>query len=235
EAALLQVVAQSRRFLVREHPLPRLAQVGDRILEQLRVVEGEDVGLLRVRVQVAELVDDLHEVLFARRVVMRPRQPLRRIAVVGAVADADEQQHDDRRAGPPHGLSFFAWRSRIARVLRARSVSSFSISASYAASLIDPFFSRSPAICCSIALRSSTSAFIAGSLVSTLSASSARPVPRNSEAAKWPAPAGPPSSITACSVSRLPFCWNACTTLVFANSNASPIDTCPLRSRSADG
>ena len=48
-------------------------------------------------------------------------------------------------------------------------------------------------------------------------------------------PAGPftPSSIVACSVSSSPFCSNAFVTFDFAYSNASAIETWPLRSRSA--
>ena len=69
------------------------------------------------------------------------------------------------------------------------------------------FFSLSAAICCSSASCSSTSARIAGSRESTVSAPSARPVPRNSAAASRPSP---PSSSVACSVSSSPFCWNAC-------------------------
>src|SRR5262249_25328763 len=272
EAALLQKGAQAERLLIGHHPAAGLAQVGNRVLEQFRIVEGDDVGLLRVRVQVGQLVHDLHEVLFAGRIVVRPRQALRREAVIGAVADphegepavvrgvgpdlftpaapaepaaeaattlrqhrggaADGQDRDERADDRAHYRSFFACRSRIAFVLRARSVSSFSICSSYWASGMLPLRSFNAAIWRSIASFSSTSFLIAGSLVSATSAESARPMPRNIDDASCPSL---PSSIVACSVSSSPFCWNACTTLAFANSNASASDTWPLRSRSADG
>src|SRR5260221_2885890 len=57
----------------------------------------------------------------------------------------DEHGRDDREAGagPTHGFSFFAFRSRIAFVFSAISVSSFSICASYLSGSIDAFSNRS--------------------------------------------------------------------------------------------
>src|SRR5439155_293343 len=72
EATLQQVRTKVGRLLVRHEPAARLGHVGERILEQVRIVERKDVALLRVRRQIADLVHDLHEVPLAGRVVVRP-------------------------------------------------------------------------------------------------------------------------------------------------------------------
>src|SRR5947207_6401125 len=127
-----------------------------------------------------------------------------------------------------HCRSFLACRSRIAFVFSASWVSSFSICASYCAASIDGFISRSAAIWRSMASRSSTSARTSGSEVSTFAAACAGA--RNSAEASDPFT---PSSSVACSDSSSPSCSNVLTTLAFAYSNASAIETRPLRSRSA--
>src|SRR2546422_3138782 len=163
EPALEQVLAKVNGLVLGEREKPGLRHVRDRIPEHLGIVEAEDVRFLHVRVQVAQLVQNLHEVALARRVVVRPRNPLRDVrhrrtiaqahkcepAVVrrighhrlGAAAIAAEAalrdtvqrgRRHEQRSGDRHGnsvhrwSSFFAWRSRIAFVFSARSVSSFS-------------------------------------------------------------------------------------------------------------
>ncbi len=242
EAALLQVRAQARRLLVGHDPGAGLAHVRDRVLEQLRIVERQDVRFVRVRVQVAQLVQDLHEMLLAGRVVVRPRQPLRGEAVVGAVAQPHEREpavvrrvrlnrlapvaaaeaaaaeaaplrerarHAAIAAAPAGPAACVltacpscACRSRSALVFSARSVSSFSICASYCAASIDGLHQPQRG---DLAARSRRAPRRApsppGSVMSTFSAASARPVPRNTVAASWPSP---PSSSVACSVRSSP-------------------------------
>src|SRR5207237_9766016 len=121
-------------------------------------------------------------------VVLRVRHHFARTGARAATAEAaaplcerrraqPEHDHDGsdrgaraRRHTPRHRLSFFACRSRIALVLSARSVSSFSICASYCAWSIPVLRSFSAAICWSIASFSSTSCLIGGLLVSPGSA-----------------------------------------------------------------
>src|SRR5437588_1015644 len=109
EAAFEQEGAQVRRFLRRHRPRPGFAEVRDGIPEQLRTVERQDIGLLGVRVEIAHLVEDLHEMLFARRVIVRPHHGLRGVAVVRTVPNAHEREaavvgrvrlNRNRRAAP---------------------------------------------------------------------------------------------------------------------------------------
>src|SRR4051812_3986825 len=74
EAALEQVGAQSGRLLVGQGPEARLAHVGHGVLEELGIVEGQDVAALLVRIERGQLLEHLHEVGLAARIVVVPLQ-----------------------------------------------------------------------------------------------------------------------------------------------------------------
>src|SRR5437899_1398543 len=92
EAALLQIRAKRRRFIVGDVPAARLAEVDDGVLEELGIVERHHVGLVDVRLQVADLVEDLHHVPLAFGVIVRPRNALRLVGDGRAVAKADKDE-----------------------------------------------------------------------------------------------------------------------------------------------
>src|SRR5262249_28624495 len=92
EPALHEIRAEAGGLLLGERQISGLGHVGHRIPEDLRIVEPEDVDLLEVRVEQAQLVQDLHEMTLAGRVVVRPRHPLRHVIQPGPVAKAHERE-----------------------------------------------------------------------------------------------------------------------------------------------
>jgi hypothetical protein len=105
EAALLQVRSEPLGFRIGHVPPADFDDVRDRILEQLRVVQPQAVDFLGARPEVADLVQNPHQVLFGERIAVRPcGQALvpvaarrgrvihaneRELAVVGRVADLE--------------------------------------------------------------------------------------------------------------------------------------------------
>jgi len=73
---LLQIRAQPGRLLVVHLPPAGLGHVGQRVLEQVRIVQCEDVRRVRVSVQIGDLVQDLHQIQF------RPAAAAKRIGHV---------------------------------------------------------------------------------------------------------------------------------------------------------
>jgi hypothetical protein len=94
EAALLDVRAQRLRLAIRERPPADLDDVGDRILEQIRIVQRQRIRVVGVRREVADVVHDLHQVLFGDRVAVDPRRPAAGPVAAGRrfVLDADERE-----------------------------------------------------------------------------------------------------------------------------------------------
>src|SRR5262245_39758154 len=93
EAAFLEIRAEALGFLVGRHPVARLDHVGDRIVEQLRIVERQDVRPVDPRVHVRDLLQDLPEMHFAARIVVRPRRTAALPAEpAAAVTDAEEHE-----------------------------------------------------------------------------------------------------------------------------------------------
>ena len=91
EAALLHVGAEVRGLRVGHLPPADLDDVGDRILEQLRIVEGHGVdGFLSAEIR--NLVHNFDQVLFGDRIAVRPgRQTAPPVAAgVALVDDAHE-------------------------------------------------------------------------------------------------------------------------------------------------
>ena len=74
EPALLHVRAKRRCFAVGHRPPVDFDDVGDRVVKELRIVERERVDLV-VRVEEADLIQDLHEVAFRQRIAVAPRRP----------------------------------------------------------------------------------------------------------------------------------------------------------------
>ncbi len=72
EAALEQVRAKGFGLPIREVPEAGLPHERDGILEQLRIVEGENQAAVHPDVEAGQLVDDLRQVLFGARVVVIP-------------------------------------------------------------------------------------------------------------------------------------------------------------------
>src|SRR5262249_48873542 len=70
EASLLKVRPEAKRLLVGHRPEAGLAHVGDRVLEELRVVEREDVRTLGIRADRGQRGEDLREMLFGGRIAV---------------------------------------------------------------------------------------------------------------------------------------------------------------------
>src|SRR3989441_1174133 len=94
EAAFLDVGAQRRGLAVRERPPADLDDVRDRILEQLRIIEREDVRIVCMRPEVADVVHDPHQVLLGDGIAVHPRGPAARPVATRRrlVLDADERE-----------------------------------------------------------------------------------------------------------------------------------------------
>ena len=94
EPALFQIGAEALGFLVGHRPEARLRHVGDRIVEQLRIVERQDVRAVEARLDVGDLLQDLREVDLAARIVVRPLRPAASAAepTAGGVAQPDEHE-----------------------------------------------------------------------------------------------------------------------------------------------
>src|SRR5207244_11185829 len=73
EAALQQVRAERGSLFVVHRPEARLGHVRDWVLAQVRVVEGQNVALLDVRIEVADLVEDFRQVPLGIGIAVRPR------------------------------------------------------------------------------------------------------------------------------------------------------------------
>ena len=73
EAALQQVGAERLCFAVGEGPEPRLPHERDRVFEEIRIVERQDLVAVVVDVEVGQLADDRREVLLSPRVIVVPR------------------------------------------------------------------------------------------------------------------------------------------------------------------
>src|SRR5262249_17989763 len=70
---LQEVTAKRLRFAVRERPETRLPHERDRVLEEIRIVERQDLIAVVVDVEIRKLADDRREVLLSARVVVTPR------------------------------------------------------------------------------------------------------------------------------------------------------------------
>ena len=96
EAALQQVGAKRLCFAVGEVPEPGLPHERDRVLEQIRIVERQDLVAVVVDVEVRELTDDRREVLLRARVIVTPRvlnaETTVRRREVGAPAKPDKSE-----------------------------------------------------------------------------------------------------------------------------------------------
>jgi hypothetical protein len=73
EAALQQVGAKRLGFAVGQGPKTGLPHERERILEQIRIVERQDLIAVVVDVEIRQLADDRREVLLRARVVVTPR------------------------------------------------------------------------------------------------------------------------------------------------------------------
>ena len=62
EAAFQEIRAQTGRLLVVHGPEPRLREIGNRILAQLRVVEREHAAFVDMRIQVADFLQDSRQI-----------------------------------------------------------------------------------------------------------------------------------------------------------------------------
>ena len=72
EATLLDVVLNARQLAVIHLPEARLGHVGNRIREDLRVVQPEDVAAFEMRFDERDLLEDPREVALGPRVVVGP-------------------------------------------------------------------------------------------------------------------------------------------------------------------
>ena len=73
EAAFLKIGAQPLSFRVGHVPPSDFDDVRDRVLEELGVVQPQAVDFLRARPEIADLVENPHQVLFGQRIAVRPR------------------------------------------------------------------------------------------------------------------------------------------------------------------
>jgi hypothetical protein len=73
EAALLQIRTQAGRLTIGHGPPADFDDVGDRILEEFRIVERDGVDLVLVGADEADLVHDLHQVALGERIAVDPR------------------------------------------------------------------------------------------------------------------------------------------------------------------
>src|SRR5262249_58211193 len=93
EAALQQICSKRLGLAVRQAPEPWLPHVGDRILEQLRVVERQDAAAVLADVKVSQLTQDLAQVLLGTRVIVIPGgRPAPAKASVAAPAEAHKRE-----------------------------------------------------------------------------------------------------------------------------------------------
>src|ERR1041385_2016257 len=94
EAALLQVRAEPGHFLLVRRPVARLAEIGERELEQLRVVERQDGAAVGAHPHRGQLLEDLRKVGVRLRVVVAPLD-----VPVDPVLDAAALGEPDPRVG----------------------------------------------------------------------------------------------------------------------------------------
>ena len=96
EPALQEVVTEVLRFRFVRDPEPWLGHVDDRVLEDPRIVQVEDVAAVDPDAHVRDVVDDRRQVSIRRRVVVLPaaaaEEPAREPAAGGVVADARKHE-----------------------------------------------------------------------------------------------------------------------------------------------
>ena len=114
EATLQQISAERARLDLGHRPEAGLPHEGDRILEQIRIVEREDATAVDVDVEIGELVQDLREMLFGARIVVIPR----RVPAAAEAAAATPCQADER--DPPVILHIGRDTARNARPIELR-------------------------------------------------------------------------------------------------------------------
>jgi hypothetical protein len=105
EAAFQEIRAQTGRLLVVQGPEPRLREIGNRILAQLRIVEPEHAAFVDMRIQIADFLQDSRQIELGTvafgtgDVAMRPR---RKPAIVVAARPAgvlDARKHESAIVG----------------------------------------------------------------------------------------------------------------------------------------
>src|SRR5687768_17144662 len=99
KATLQQIGAKRRRFRVGGIPESWLPHEGDRVVEQLRIVEGENQARVGANVEGRQFLEDEREVPLGPRVVVIPRRVEATAAKAGVGAPAQSHKRETSVVG----------------------------------------------------------------------------------------------------------------------------------------